>query len=98
MTRWVGVAELLQDAVHHGTMAVERVHQHVARTPLDVLAHVPPLAPVATRAAALQAAVIGATYTTIRLVNGTVATLAIVALHATADEPPPPDDGPPPDP
>lgn len=98
MTRWVGVAQLLQDAVHHGTLAVERVHQHVARTPLDVLARVPPLAPVATRAAALQAAVIGATYTTIRLVNGAVATLAIAALHATVDERTPPGGGPPPDP
>jgi hypothetical protein len=82
MTRWRGLAELVQDAVHHGTLAVERVHQRVARTPLEILAHVPPLATPAQRIATFQAAAIGATYTAIRGVNGAVGAAAAIALEA----------------
>jgi hypothetical protein len=81
MTRCRGLAELLRDAVHHGTIAVERVHQHVARTPLEVIAHLPPLAAPARRFAALQGAWIGATYSTIRAVNGAVGVLAVAAAE-----------------
>ena len=82
MTRWRGLAELVQDAVHHGTLAVERVHQQVARTPLEILSYVPPLAVPAQGIAALQAAAIGATYTAIRAVNGVVGAAAVVAFEA----------------
>jgi hypothetical protein len=82
MTRWRGLAELVQDAVHYGTLAVERVHQRVARTPFEFLACVPPLAATAQGIAAFQATVIGATYTAIRGVNCTVGAAAVVALEA----------------
>lgn len=91
MTRWRGLAELVQDAVHHGSLAVERVHQRVARTPLEILAIVPPLATGARRLADCQAAAIGATYHAIRGVNGTVAAIAFAvadAAEARADPSP----------
>jgi hypothetical protein len=88
MTRWRGVVELVQDAVHHGTLGVERVHQRVARTPLDVIAHLPPLAGAARCVAGCQAAVIGATYAAIRAVNGVVGTVAGAALDVTWGEAP----------
>lgn len=69
MTGWHGLSELVQDAVHHGSAAVEEVHQRVARAPLEVLSRVPPLAPPAGWFAALQAGVIAATYARIREVN-----------------------------
>jgi hypothetical protein len=82
MTRWEGVVQLVADAVHHGSLAVERVHQRVARTPLDVAACVPPLAPGARRVAACQAALIGATYSAIRGVNAAAGAAAALALEA----------------
>jgi hypothetical protein len=88
MTRWGGVVELLQDAVHHGTLGVERVHQRVARTPLDLVALVPPLAGAARCVAGCQAAVVGATYAAIRIVNGVVGTAAGAALDVTLGEAP----------
>jgi hypothetical protein len=94
MTRWRGLVELLQDAVHHGTIAVEQVHQSVARTPWQVLARVPPLAPAARSAAAWQATVIGGTYGTIRAVSGAVGAALGACLDAAARPatPRPPDD------
>jgi hypothetical protein len=86
--------------VHHGALAVERVHQRVARTPLELLAHVPPLASGARRFAACHAAVIGATYAAVRGVNAIVGTVAAVAIELAADgapdarEPAPPADPP----
>ena len=66
MNRLRGLTDLVQDAVQHGTIAVEKVHQSVARTPLDVLAFLPPLTATARGIAAWQAHVIAATYDTIR--------------------------------
>jgi len=88
VTRWRGVVELVQDAVHHGTLGVERIHQRVARRPLDVVAHVPPLAGAARCVAGCQAAVIEATYAAIRVVNGVVGAVAGAALDATVGEAP----------
>ena len=84
MTRWHGLVDLVQDAVHHGTIAVEKVHQRVARTPLDVIACVPPLAPAARWAADRQARVIAATYATIREGDAAVGTVVGTCLEAAA--------------
>ncbi len=85
MTRWLGLANLLQDAVHHGTIAVEKVHQSVARTPFDVIARVPPLTTGARWVAQRQATIIAATYATIRGVNGAVGALVGACIDAAAN-------------
>jgi hypothetical protein len=82
VTRWRGLSDLVQDAVHHGTVAVEKVHQSVARTPLDVLALVQPLAPAARWAAAWQATIIAGTYATIRGVNAAAGMLVGACIEA----------------
>lgn len=89
MTRWHGLTELVQDAVHHGTAAVEKVHQQVARAPLDMLAHVPPLAAGARWAADRQASLIAATYGTIRGVSAAVGAVVGACLDAAeqSDQP-----------
>jgi hypothetical protein len=75
MKRWRGLSDLVQDAVQHGTATVEKVHQQVARTPLDLLAHVPPLASTARWMADRQASLIAATYGTIREVSAAMGAL-----------------------
>ncbi len=87
MTRWRGLVELVRDAVHHGTLGVEKVHQSVARTPLDLLALVPPLAPPARAIAACQAALIATTYATVRGVNAVAGAVVGACVDAAAREP-----------
>ncbi len=82
MNRLRGLTELVEDAVQHGTIAVEKVHQSVARTPLDAVAVVPPLAATARRIAAWQAHAIATTYATIRVTSAAAAELVRVCLDA----------------
>lgn len=77
-----GLAELAQDVVHHGTVAVEKVHQSVARTPLDVLAIVPPLRAPARWLAAWQSRLIATTYETIRETSAEVGLLLGACIDA----------------
>ncbi len=84
MTRWHGVVELVQDAVDHGTIGVERVHLRVARAPFDLAARLPPLAPVARRLGDAQARIIAATYGSIRDVNEVVAPLVAAVIDHVA--------------
>ncbi|WP_428265873.1 hypothetical protein [Haliangium sp.] len=41
--RWRGVKDLLQDAIEHGSRAVERVQKQAAARPFDIVARIPPL-------------------------------------------------------
>jgi hypothetical protein len=43
MERWHGLKSLVQDAVEHGSRAVERVQKDVAKRPFDMLEQIPPL-------------------------------------------------------
>jgi hypothetical protein len=82
VNRLRGLADLLQDAVQHGTIAVEKVHQSVARTPLDVVAIVPPLAAPARWVAAWQSRMIARTYDTIRETSAAVGVLVRAVVDA----------------
>jgi hypothetical protein len=82
MNRLRGLTDLVQDAVHHGTIAVEKVHQSVARMPLDVLAILPPLTATARQIAAWQSHVIATTYDTIRETSATAGELARACIDA----------------
>ena len=82
MNRLRGLAELVQDAVQHGTIAVEKVHQSVARTPLEVLALVPPLTATALWMADAQSRLIAASYRTIREASAAAGALAGTCIEA----------------
>jgi hypothetical protein len=43
MQRWRGLKALVQDAVEHGSRAVERVQMDVAKLPFDMLEQIPQL-------------------------------------------------------
>ncbi|HTP27393.1 MAG TPA: hypothetical protein VMK12_17295 [Anaeromyxobacteraceae bacterium] len=76
MTRWHGLKDLLVDAVHHGSIAVEEVHQAVARRPIEILQRVPPLASTARFVGAWQSAGISAVYGAVRVVNAAAGQVA----------------------
>jgi hypothetical protein len=82
VNRLRGLTDLVQDAVQHGTIAVEKVHQSVARTPLDVLAIVPPLTATARWIAAFQSHVIATTYDTIRETSAAAGALVRACIDA----------------
>jgi len=78
MDRWRGLRALLEQAVEHGTTAVERVHLATAARPFDVLAHIPPVAPGARGVRLIHDATVAGVYEAIRQVNRLVgATLAV---------------------
>ena len=82
--RWRGLKALVQDAVEHGSRAVERVHLQTARRPFAVLESLPLVDGPARAAHAIHDATVAATYGAIRLVNR-LAGGAVDALLAAAD-------------
>jgi hypothetical protein len=80
MRRWRGLKDLVVDAVHHGSAAVEQVHLRTAVKPFEIIARVPLVAAPARRASAAQSAMIASTYATIRAVNRVVGSVADVLL------------------
>jgi hypothetical protein len=97
MDRLRGLRALLEQAVEHGTSAVERVHMATAARPFDILAHIPPVAPGARGVRIVHDATVAGVYETIRQVNRLVgATLAVaidVAEQVAEVEPPGPVEG-----
>jgi hypothetical protein len=100
MDRLRGLRALLEQAVEHGTSAVERVHMATAARPFDILAHIPPVAPGARGVRIVHDATVAGVYETIRQVNRLVgATLAVaidVAEQVAEVEPPDTAEGRPP--
>jgi hypothetical protein len=69
MKRLRGLRALLEDAVEHGTTAVERVHRATAARPFEVLDLIPPIAPAARGVRLVHDATVAGVYETIRQVN-----------------------------
>jgi hypothetical protein len=77
MDRLRGLRALLEEAVEHGTTAVQRVHMATAARPFDVLDHIPPVAPGARGVRIIHDTTVAGVYEAIRQVNRLVgATLA----------------------
>jgi hypothetical protein len=81
VNRLRGLRALLEDAVEHGTSAVERVHRATAARPFDILDHIPPVAPAARGVRFVHDATVAGVYETIRQVNDLVG----VTLSAAID-------------
>jgi hypothetical protein len=64
-----GLRALLEDAVAHGTSAVERVHKATAARPFAVLDEIPPLALPARGVRVVHDATVSVVYGSIRQVN-----------------------------
>lgn len=85
-----GLKQLLQDAVEHGSIAVERVQLERAKLPFAVLERVPVIATPARGVHLLHDAAVSTTHGMIRLVNRVVGdTLdAVIDEVERADGPP----------
>src|ERR1700722_19008650 len=80
LNRLRGLRTLLEDAVEHGTSAVERVHRATAARPFEVLDLIPPVAPAARGVRVVHDATVAGVYETIRQVNHLVGvTLSVVS-------------------
>jgi hypothetical protein len=80
MNRLRGLRALLEDAVEHGTSAVERVHRATAARPFEVLDLIPPVAPAARGVRVVHDATVAGVYETIRQVNHLVGVTLSAAL------------------
>ncbi len=91
--RWIGFVDLVSDAVHHGAVAVERIHRGTAHGPLAILSRVPPLAPTVEAIDLAQDSLIRAVYASVRGVNAATAALLKAGLSVwescTPADPPP---------
>lgn len=92
--RWRGLAALVQDAVDHGSRAVERVQKATAQRPFAVLEKIPSIATVARGVHAVHDASVTTVHGAIRAVNRVATRTAIVIVDTVtergpADAPPP---------
>jgi len=71
-SRWRGLQRLVEDAVEHGSRAIERVQVESARRPFAILESLPGLGPFARAVHALHDASSATTHLTIRGVNSLV--------------------------
>ena len=80
LRRWRGLQALVQDAVEHGSTAIERVHKETARRPFVVLERIPGIAAPARVVRCVHGATLTAVYGAIRLANRVLGHAAAVAL------------------
>ena len=78
--RWRGLANLVGDAVEHGSRVVERVQKATAQRPFAILEKVPSVATVARGVHAVHDASVTAVHGAIRTVNRVATRTAIVVV------------------
>jgi len=83
-----GLQALLEDAVEHGSAAVERVHRETLRRPFELVAAIPPIEEPARALQAIHEHALTGVYGAIRLVNrwlGGVLAFALEHAASTVD-------------
>ncbi len=89
LDRWQGLRALVQDAVEHGSRAVEEVHKATAARTFLVLEAIPPVAAPSKAVHVLHDASLSFVYGSIRLVNRAVGKAVEVGIEvADASRPP----------
>jgi hypothetical protein len=78
--RWLGLSELLTDAVEHATTAVERIHMSTSRTPFKIIESIPPISAPAHMIHEVHDSIVSTTYNQIRFWNATVRKAVQAAL------------------
>jgi hypothetical protein len=89
MKRLRGLRALVEQAVEHGSKAVEKVHRATANRTFDVLESIEPIATPVKVVHTFHDLSVGATYGAIRLVNkvvGKTLDVAIDVADAPSDE------------
>ncbi|AGP42062.1 hypothetical protein SCE1572_50725 [Sorangium cellulosum So0157-2] len=80
MERWRGLKDLVQEAVEHGSRAVERLQKHAAKLPFDLLEQIPPIQAPVRGIRVIHDTTLSVVHGTIRLVNRAVGATVDVAL------------------
>lgn len=83
--RLLGLRALLEDAVEHGSAAVERVHRETADRTFAVLEAIPPVAGPARVVRDVHGVVLTGVYGSIRLVNRAVGAVLTTVIEETVD-------------
>jgi hypothetical protein len=89
LKRLRGLRALIEDAVEHGSGAIERVHLATAARPFEVLESIAPTALVARTVHVAHDAIASSMYGTIRATNrvlGIAATMALDIAETLADD------------
>lgn len=89
MKRWRGLKALVQDAVEHGSKAIERVQKETADRPFAILEQIPEISAPAKVVHLLHDASVSGVHGMIRIVNKLVGATADVAFDAIASADPP---------
>lgn len=89
MKRLRGLKSMVQDAVEHGSRAVERVQLDMAKTPFDILENVPPIAAPVKGVRLLHNFGVTSTHSMIRLVNKVTGSVLDVVIDAVEKRQPP---------
>jgi hypothetical protein len=85
MQRWRGLKALVQDAVEHGSRAVERVQLDVAKLPFDMLEQIPPLQVPVKGIREIHDTAVAGVHGMIRLVNRVAGSTLDVVLDAVEE-------------
>jgi hypothetical protein len=80
VNRWRGLKDLVVDAVHHGTRAIEEVQATSTRRVYDLVGRVPPLAQPARWVRGAHEGLTAGAYVAIRAVNRAAGRLVDLAL------------------
>ncbi len=82
LQQWRGLKAMLQDAVEHGSRAVQQVHLETAKRPFAVLGYLPGVGGATRAIHRIHDVAVGTTYDAVRFVNGAVGSAIDVALDA----------------
>jgi len=85
LKRLRGLRALVQDAVEHGSSAVEKVHLATASRPFRILQAIPPISGPVRVIRVVHDLSVASVYGSIRLVNRAVGTVLEVALDAVEE-------------
>jgi hypothetical protein len=80
MERWRGLKALVEDAVEHGSKAVERLQKEAARRPFDLLEQIPPLEVPVKVVREVHDTAVSSVHGMIRLVNRVAGSAISVVL------------------
>jgi hypothetical protein len=95
MKRWRGLKALVQDAVDHGSKAIERVQKETAARPFAILEQMPDIGGPAKVVHVLHDAAVTGVHGAIRVVNkvvGASADAAFDAIEQKSESPKAPDE------
>jgi hypothetical protein len=79
--RWHGLKDLVQDAIEHGSTAVEEVHKATAARPFDILEQIPAIATPTRIVRVVHDVSVSTVYSAIRITNRAIGRAVDIAAE-----------------